>query len=1119
MIVRTRFSQLGVFTVLAAAVVLLLAALAPAAQADVKWRVDTLSNTTAAPGEEFTYRVQAVNAGDTSADSSVEPIVFSGEVDSGLTVISAESAFFLPFACTVQADGAAFSCTADNFTLGAPGLASFEITMQVKNVAHGGDSLLSDFRIAGGGGAPASTLDPTRIASEPPDFGLDAFDAHADAPSGAAFTQAAGHPDDLTTDFDFNTSTGPGFYKGIAWPREPLRDLHVDLPPGVLGNPSGTPRCTAADLANGVTIDPKSLCSPASQIGTVSIRSNIAPFGAAADPVPLFNMSPPLGAAARFGFNFVNTLVFIDTRLRSSDYGLTSGSVNTSEGIGVAGVSIDVWGDPPSPDNTHARACPGLDQPWLPGVETCASTAPEAAFLRQPTTCAAEREGVPFTVHATSWPGSSDQRSIRSHRTPGYPLPEADWGRPQGPTGCAAIPFDPALSVDTTTDRADSPTGLDLSIGFPQGCWAPFESTVYQSEPICQSDLREAEVKLPQGISINPSAASGRRACSEAQVGYLGNDFPQPNPIRFDEAPAACPDPAKIGTVEIDSPLLGLHDSEGKPVLDQGGNVVPEPIEGSVYLASQGENPFGSLLAIYLVAENPDRGIVIKQAGEITTDPATGRLVTRFTDTPQQPFSDLHVSLFGGPRAALRTPSACGTYSAAATLIPWSGNGALERSDSFQISQGCGRGFDPRITAGTQNPLAGAYSPFSLRLTREDGTQPLGGLRLSLPPGLLAKLNGVAYCPETVLNSISTELGSGAAEAAHPSCPASSLLGTVTVGAGAGPEPFFSQTGRAYWTGPYKGAPVSLAAVVPAVAGPFDLGNVVVRNGFEVDPETARITAVSDPFPTILDGIPLDLRDVRVQLDRPEYTLNPTSCEPMAFDATIASATGQSAQRSQYFQAAGCERLGFKPKLSIALKGKTRRAGHPALRAVLTMPQGGANIASTSVALPRSEFIDNAHFNDVCTRVQYAAGNGGGEQCPPGSIYGYARAYSPILDYYLQGPVYLRSSDNELPDIVASLHGPPSQPLQLDVDGRIDSIHGGIRTTFQTVPDAPVSKFVLEMRGGAKSLLENSTNICKGIHRARALFFAHNGRAAELRPALKASCGAGRRHGHKRYSH
>jgi hypothetical protein len=398
------------------------------------------------------------------------------------------------------------------------------------------------------------------------------------------------------------------------------------------------------------------------------------------------------------------------------------------------------------------------------------------------------------------------------------------------------------------------------------------------------------------------------------------------------------------------------------------------------------------------------------------------------------------------------------------------------------------------MSAGTTSSAAGQSSPFVLRLDRADGEQELSSLEATLPKGLAAKFVGIPYCSDAALAAAASR--SGKAEQAAPSCPAS-RIGSVTVGAGPGTNPFHTQ-GTAYLAGPYKSAPLSVAVITPAVAGPFDLGTVVVRNALYVDSETAQGRVVSDPFPKIIDGVPLRLRSIAVRLDRPNFTLNPTNCEPMDVRATLSSTDGATAKATSYFQVGGCKDLGFKPKLALSLKGGTDRTDNPALKAVLTYPKGNyANIAKAAVSLPHSEFLAQDHIRTICTRVQFAI-----DQCPKGSIYGYVSATTPLLEAPISGPVYLRSSNNPLPDLVAALHG------QIDVDlvGRIDSKNGGIRTTFDAVPDAPVSRFVLKMQGGRKGLLDNSEDLCRSVNRADVSFTAQNGRTLHSKPVLTNGC-------------
>ena len=582
----------------------------------------------------------------------------------------------------------------------------------------------------------------------------------------------------------------------------------------------------------------------------------------------------------------------------------------------------------------------------------------------------------------------------------------------------------------------------------------------------------------------------------------------EPGAPRFSPTAANCPDSSKLGTVEVDTPLLEEHPGES-------------PLPGAVYLAKPHENPFDSLLAIYITVNDPKTGIVVKLPGLVQADPQTGQLTTTVRESPQVPFEDFKLHFFEGAAGALRTPPTCGSYETTTELTPWSAPESgppATPADPYAIdkaangSSACAHTPSeeenkPSFEAGTEAPSAGAYSPFLLKLHREDGSPELKQIDTTLPPGLTGKLAGIPECSEGALQAAKAKTGTE--EQQSPSCPAASKVGAVNVAAGAGPDPYYAQ-GNAYLAGPYQGAPLSLAIITPAVAGPFDLGDVVVRAALQVNPETAQITVKSGPIPTILEGIPLDIRTIAVKMDKPNFTLNPTDCEKMAVTAQALSALGQSAALTYPFQVGGCNALGFKPKVAISLKGGTKRNDNPALKAVVSFPQGAyANTASAQVTLPHSEFLDQAHIGTVCTRVQFAA-----NACPAASVYGHATAVTPLLDQPLSGPVYLRSSSNKLPDLVAALNG------QIDValDGRIDTGKGGgIRNTFSVVPDAPVSKFVLEMQGGSKGLLVNSENLCspKAKTHAIANFTAQNGKVYDTTPEVQNSCkksGKGHKH-------
>jgi hypothetical protein len=1078
----------GVRLLLAAFSLACLFALGATAQADatVTWRLDALGNTTAQVGQPYVYIVRAVNVGAEASDGSA--IEFTAELPDGVTALNTVGTNHVT--CPTNVVGQSEIHCTGNEVIGHSNFALMVLSVAVAPSAP--DSLTAHFQFHGGGSTQTlRTVRVATLATEPPEFGLEAvdFDSANGYDTGLS-TQAGGHPILSTTSIEFNTTNSSGLAafggavfpsRNILWPVEAPKDVIAHLPPGYLGDPTSVQACSQSDLAHSAPspIEPLPNCLPNAQVGTVSVLS----FGEVFGPVPLYRLVAPPDVPARFGFNVVGTVVTLDAAVRSgSDYGLDVIASNASEGLAITGTHVTFWGVPSDPIHDPERGCAGQKEPWEVSGGGCPSHDPPTPFLRNPTSCPADPgEGYAVTLSTDSWkhPGSFDSKTTVSHESPGFPYAPVDRGDERGLDGCASVPFQPLISATPTTDAADSPSGLTFDITVPQKCWDPNEV-----DSVCQSDLKDAEVDLPKGITLNPSAADGLASCSPSQIGYIDGTS---NPEEFSPTAAQCPDAAKIGDVTIESPLLD------------------DVLKGSVYLAQQGDNPFGSLLAMYLVAEGS--GVVVKQAGEISIGD-DGHLTTSFHHTPQLPFEHLRLNLFGGTRATLRTPPTCGTYTTQATLTPWSGNAPVDLSDSFQVTSGpsgspCPTAtFDPQLSAGTANPLAGAFSPFSLRLTRADGTQELGSLRATLPPGLLGSLRGIPYCPDATLAAISGALGTGAAQIASPSCPPASQVGTVTVGAGAGPNPFYTSSGRAYLAGPYKGAPLSLAVVTPAVAGPFDLGNVVVRNALQLDPQTAQITAISDPLPQVLHGIPLDLRDVRVDLGRPGFTLNPTSCDPMAVNASLTSTSGAAANRSSRFQVANCDKLAFKPRLSLRLKGGTKRSEYPALRAQLTMPKGGANIARTTVALPHSEFLAQNHIGTICTRPLFAA-----DACPARSVYGHARAFSPLLDQPLEGPVYLRANggERELPDLVASLKG----QIDIELEGHIDSANGGIRTSFETVPDAPVSKFVLSMKGGKKGLLENSRNLCRSTNRATVLIDAQNGKTADSRPELRVKCGKG----------
>jgi hypothetical protein len=1063
--------HLGVLAALAAAIAL---PATPASAATPAWAIDTLAQSHAAEGESFVFQGQVTNVGDVPLDGSAGPIVVSGELPTGL-VLEEVSAKIVgsPIPCAGVAG--TFTCTDSSHSVPVTELVLFRVRASVQPGATG--VLTASFRVEGGDptNPAADTVDPTTIAAEPPGFGIDAFDGRFSADSsGTPLAQAGAHPYDSTNSLDFNTVTHPDPLKGVGWPVEPFKDVYIDLPPGLVADTTPFAQCSLSELAEGDGVDAVPLCAPGSQMGVAKFRLNVINTGTVIGPLPIYNMSPPGHAPARLGFNVLGSVIVLDAAVRGGGEGLSIVMQDVSEGLAIAGTTLVLWGAPASPDHTAERACPGAPSPARNGP-TCASEAEEVAFLRAPTSCG---EALVTTVRADSWrhPGDFEQAGFANHLPRFYPYPREGWGPAQALSGCESVPFDPSISIRPSVGRAASPTGLTVDLELPQSD-DPASTTT--------SDLRSAAVRLAGGLTVNAAAGDGLAACARAQIGLTSATGSAP--VRFDESPGRCPDAAKIGSAEVETPLIG------------------HVLRGGVYLATPRHNPFGSLLAVYVAIDDRESGVVIKLAGQLSTAPDR-QLRVRFDENPQLPFERLRLELFGGPRAVLRTPGSCGLHSSRADLGPWSGNPMAELASGFQLSAGpegraCPSGaLEPAFAAGTVNPVAAAASPFVLRLARADGTQELGSVEAALAAGLSARLKRVRHCPDAALAAAAGRPGS--AELAGPSCPAASRLGTATVAAGAGPTPYRSP-GTVYLAGPYRNAPFSVAVVVPAAVGPFDLGTEVVRIGIQVDPRSARLTVAADPLPTSLEGIPIDLRSIQLLLDRPNFVRNPSSCDADSIEATVGGAGGGSVRRTERFQVTGCQRLGFRPRLSLALSGPSHRGAHPKLRIALIGRRGDANVSQATILLPPTESFDSRHIRQICSASRYAE-----DTCPRNSAIGHGKVWTPLLDEPLRGPVYLRSSGAKrvFPDLVADLSG----AVDIDLVGQVDSVAGRLRVRFRSLPDIPIGRFVLAMDGGARGLLVNNTDVCRGRPRATALLDAHNGKLHDARPRLKARCGSGR---------
>jgi hypothetical protein len=931
-------------------------------------------------------------------------------------------------------------------------------------------------------------------------FGLVNPDVTFTSENGSSAMQAGSHPFQMSISFDVNTVG--------KFPDESPKDVFAELPPGFIGNTTATPHCSAADFATIETLNDRTACGDSTAIGLAAIRITISPGNAPVEYiVPVFNLAPPPGKAVKLGFLVANVPVVIEGGLSESPpYNIRSGAANIPQAVSFYGSNLILWGTPggPAHDPYRGHCDNSREVAQVPGqpdsLGECPTSIGQVPFITLPASC----QGPLKTVfEGDSWQNPGPPYSYRgvatTHdaSTPPQPL---------GTTGCSKVGFAPTIESKATTTSAETGSGLDFDVDFD-------DPGMTNPEGIAQSQVKKAEVLLPEGMTINPSVAEGLGVCTPAQVA---------RETAFSLPGEGCPEASKIGTLHVDSPL------------------VEQPIDGSVYLAQEddpttsepgAENPFDSLIALYFVLQNRELGVSVRLPVKVEPDPKTGRLVATLEDNPQIPFTHFEAHLRTGDRSALITPSACGTYATTAVLTPWSDPGnPLTTTSQLKVTSGIRGGpcppggippFNPDFQAGAINNNAGSFSPFDMRLIREDGEQDMTKFSAVLPPGELGSLNGVSKCPDSAIGAAKAK--TGRQEIASPSCPANSLIGHTLAGAGVGSALTYVK-GYVYLGGPYHGDPLSVIAITPAVAGPFDAGTVVVQEALTLNPKTAEVEvdgARSDPIPHIVKGIVLKLRDLRIYVDRQNFTLNPTSCDESkarsvlfgSYLNVLDPSDDRPVDLSARYQAANCLNLGFKPKLALNLKGGTERGGHPALKAIYTPRKGDANIKGLVVRLPHSAFLDQAHIRTICTRVQFAAGAGNGEQCPKGARYGFIRAWTPLLEEPLEGPVFLRSSNHKLPDLLFALHG----LVNIEVDVRIDSSHGGIRATLDDAPDATLSKVVLHMQGAKKGLIINSKNLCGSKNRANVLSTGHNGKQFHTHPLMKAQCGKARHTKHQRH--
>jgi hypothetical protein len=943
-----------------------------------------------------------------------------------------------------------------------------------------------------GGGAAEPFTDEAQVPfrATPSPFGIREGSVEADFfdgayPFGEPLRQAGAHPFEQRVNFELDqrSAVGPDGTRYTS-PSGLARTIEATLPRGMLGNPEAVPKCQPSDFlkpsAEAGNTAPRSTGCPAdTQVGFINIALVYGPeshgkrivggvealnTNLTASHVPIYNMAPPKGVLADFAFSVGGVVqAHIYSRLDPAhDYAIETVAPDIASylGIRMRASEVTIWGVPGDPAHDRFRYF-SERQNNHEFVGAPFGTAAIRPLLTTPMDCGEENGGVLI--------------SADSYEHPGEFSPPVESHEPLDVTGCedARFRFEPDISLEPTDRHAGAPTGLEVKLKVPQrNDEAKNAQELYaqngDAKAIATPPIKKTVVTLPQGMTLNPSAGQGLGGCSLAQLGMSSSGVPNAEPVR-------CPEDSAIGTLILHSPELP----------------VTEPLTGRVYIAKQGENPFGSIFALYLVLENKDRGELVKLAGKIELDPVTGQIKTTFDDLPQYHVSDFQLIFKGGIRAALVNPLTCGAKTITAEYYSWQDpNTPHVAADSYDVTQRpdgspcvhdpAERPFAPQLSAGTTNPTGGAFSPFTLQLTRTDEDQEISTLGVTLPSGLIGKIAGVAQCPEAGIAQAKSREGvpgDGALEQADPSCPAASLVGSTLVGVGTGASLTWVP-GKAYFAGPYKGAPFSLVVITPSVVGPYDLGTVALRNALYIDPLTAQVRVVSDPLPHILDGIPVRIRDVRVSIDRSQFMFNPTNCNEQQISSAIGSVEGASASPASRFQVANCATLAFKPSFQVSTSGRTSKINGAGLDARVSFPGGSmgsqANVAYVKVSLPKQLPSRLTTLQKACLASVFEANPAA---CPPGSVIGTARTSTPVLPVELTGPVYFVSHGGEaFPSLVVVLQG---DGVTVDLTGTTFISKAGVTsTTFKTVPDVPFNTFELTLPQGPYSALAANGNLC-----------------------------------------
>jgi hypothetical protein len=929
--------------------------------------------------------------------------------------------------------------------------------------------LVNTASVSGGGAAEASGGSETPVQAGPAVFGLSGFSSPFVGVEGVVDTQAGGHPYELQTRLDLSNVVREDA-EGSIGPTavQDLRDVVVDLPLGLAASALAVPTCTLAQLSSKgeAGISGISACPTDTIVGHIRTY----PEGFVAANSYIYNIVPERGVAAELGFiDLSGGSHVLDASLAPtpSGYVLRSTSREVPQAQ-ISKVAVEVYGDPAARD----RAIQAASEAAKAGKHAYAYSpvAGDVPMFTNPEDCSGEP--LRTMIYMDSW------QAPGSYNADGTPdLEDPRWARAEyvslPVTGCEALEglFKPEITAATETAQADSPTGIQVNVKVPQS-----ES----AETLATPPVKDTTVTLPEGMTVNPSSANGLQACSLAQVGVSATGVPN-------AAAPACPDASKIGEIELESPAVPSETckqpGEGLSECPNGSEREKTPLLGSVYLARQSENPFGSLIAAYIVVDDPRTGVLAKIPAEVQLNEQTGQITTIVPNTPQLPFSELRTHIFGGATASLATPPACGAYTVSSQLTPWSAPQSgppASASSSFEVTQAAGGGscpattpFAPSFTAGTQTAQAGAYTPFSLSFSRGDSEQPFAGVSITTPQGLLASLANVSLCPEP--------------QASKGECGPESLVGEVSAAAGVGPTPYWVHGGKAYITGPYNGGPFGLSMVIPTTAGPFTLtgnagfGKELVRASIRVNPTTAQITAVSDPLPTIIQGIQLHIRTVQATINRPGFMFNPTNCSPLAVTATLTGTQGASIERSTPFYTANCKALAFKPKLTATVAGQGSKTNGTRFAVTLESPGlGQTTIHKVDLTIPAKLPSRLTTIQKACLEKVF---NTNPAACDEGSQIGEAIVHTPLFKNPLRGPAYLVSHGGAaFPDVEIVLQG---EGVTIILDGKTDIKHGITYSRFDTAPDAPFTRFETIFPAGPHSALtpnvpeKENFNLCK----------------------------------------